>query len=113
MLKTLYARLVAVLLGLLVFIGAMGLVFVLSTERRYQQEANQRLNRTLAANLVGCPAMSICCGFSSGKLPIGLQIMTPAFTEAKLLRIARMFEGYYDGAGDSSWRSGGFLAAEG
>ena len=47
---------------------------------------------TLAANLVGCPAISICCGFSSEKLPIGLQIMTPAFSEAKLLRIGRMFE---------------------
>jgi signal transduction histidine kinase len=52
MLRSLYGKLVAVLLGLVVFIGTIGLLFAVSTERRYQQEANQRLNRTLAANLV-------------------------------------------------------------
>jgi len=58
---------------------------------------------TIAANLTGCPAMSICCGFNSEKLPIGLQIMTPAFTESKLLRIAWMFEAQ---AGNHSWVPG-------
>jgi aspartyl-tRNA(Asn)/glutamyl-tRNA(Gln) amidotransferase subunit A len=47
---------------------------------------------TIAANLAGIPAISIPCGFDETNLPIGLQILTPAFTEAKLLRIARMFE---------------------
>jgi len=32
------------------------------------------------------------CGFGEGGLPIGLQIMAPAFEEGKLLRIARMYE---------------------
>ena len=47
---------------------------------------------TIAANLAGVPGISIPCGFDSDNLPIGLQIMSPTFTEEKLLRIARMFE---------------------
>jgi aspartyl-tRNA(Asn)/glutamyl-tRNA(Gln) amidotransferase subunit A len=47
---------------------------------------------TLAANLAGVPGMSLPCGFDSGNLPIGLQILGPAFSEAKMLRIARVFE---------------------
>ena len=47
---------------------------------------------TIAANLAGVPAISIPCGFDADNLPIGLQILSPAFTEDKLLRIARMFE---------------------
>ena len=47
---------------------------------------------TIAANLSGVPGVSIPCGFDGKELPIGLQIMTPAFTEEKLLKIARMFE---------------------
>jgi two-component system OmpR family sensor kinase len=50
--KTLYGKLAAVLLGLLVFIGTIGVAFALSTQRRYEAEVNQRLNRDLAANLV-------------------------------------------------------------
>ncbi len=51
---------------------------------------------TIAANLAGLPAISIPCGFDADSLPIGLQILSPAFTEDKLLRIARMFEGKTD-----------------
>jgi len=51
---------------------------------------------TIAANLAGLPAISIPCGLDKANLPIGLQILSPAFTEKKLLRIARMFEGKTD-----------------
>jgi aspartyl-tRNA(Asn)/glutamyl-tRNA(Gln) amidotransferase subunit A len=51
---------------------------------------------TIAANLAGVPAISIPCGFDKANLPIGLQILSPAFTEDKLLRIARMFESKTD-----------------
>ncbi|MCK4628426.1 MAG: aspartyl/glutamyl-tRNA amidotransferase subunit A, partial [Sedimentisphaerales bacterium] len=51
---------------------------------------------TIAVNLAGIPGISIPCGFNSENLPIGLQIITPAFTEDKLLRIARMFESETD-----------------
>jgi aspartyl-tRNA(Asn)/glutamyl-tRNA(Gln) amidotransferase subunit A len=51
---------------------------------------------TIAVNLAGIPGISVPCGFDGDNLPIGLQILTPAFTEDKLLRIARMFEAATD-----------------
>jgi aspartyl-tRNA(Asn)/glutamyl-tRNA(Gln) amidotransferase subunit A len=51
---------------------------------------------TIAANLAGIPGISIPCGFDDNDLPVGLQILSPAFTEDKLLRIARMFEAKTD-----------------
>jgi len=47
---------------------------------------------TIAANLAGIPAISVPCGFDENDLPIGLQILAPAFAEDTLLRIARMYE---------------------
>jgi aspartyl-tRNA(Asn)/glutamyl-tRNA(Gln) amidotransferase subunit A len=47
---------------------------------------------TIAANLAGVPGISMPCGFDGNNLPIGLQILSPAFSEEKLLRIARMYE---------------------
>jgi aspartyl-tRNA(Asn)/glutamyl-tRNA(Gln) amidotransferase subunit A len=51
---------------------------------------------TIAVNLAGIPGISIPCGFDGNNLPIGLQILTPAFSEDKLLRIARMYEAQTD-----------------
>jgi len=51
---------------------------------------------TIGANLAGTPAISIPAGFDDDNLPIGLQILTPAFTEDKLLRIAAMFQARTD-----------------
>jgi aspartyl-tRNA(Asn)/glutamyl-tRNA(Gln) amidotransferase subunit A len=51
---------------------------------------------TIAANLAGIPCISIPCGQDEKSLPIGLQILAPAFAEAQLLRIARMFEARTD-----------------
>lgn len=50
---------------------------------------------TVTINLAGLPAMSIPAGFAAvdGKqLPVGAQLVSPAFDEARMLRIARMFE---------------------
>jgi aspartyl-tRNA(Asn)/glutamyl-tRNA(Gln) amidotransferase subunit A len=47
---------------------------------------------TISANLAGIPGISIPCGFDKNNLPIGLQILAPAFGEEQLLRIAQMFE---------------------
>ncbi|HEY7312845.1 MAG TPA: Asp-tRNA(Asn)/Glu-tRNA(Gln) amidotransferase subunit GatA [Gemmataceae bacterium] len=47
---------------------------------------------TISANLAGLPGISIPCGFTKTGLPIGLQLLAAPFEEAKLLRIARMFE---------------------
>jgi len=51
---------------------------------------------TIAANLAGIPGISIPCGFDAAGLPIGLQILGPAFAEDRLLRIARMYEAKTD-----------------
>jgi aspartyl-tRNA(Asn)/glutamyl-tRNA(Gln) amidotransferase subunit A len=46
---------------------------------------------TIPANLAGIPGISIPCGLSEG-LPVGLQLLAPAFEEARLLRIADGFQ---------------------
>jgi len=52
MLRTLYGRMAVVLLGLLIFLGAIGLAVTLALTDRWEQEVTQRLNRGLAASLV-------------------------------------------------------------
>ena len=47
---------------------------------------------TVSANLVGIPSLAIQAGFSSTKLPIGIQIMGPHFSESKLFQIGAAFE---------------------
>ncbi|MFQ5410586.1 MAG: amidase family protein, partial [Anaerolineales bacterium] len=47
---------------------------------------------TLPASLAGNPGISIPCGFDENNLPVGLQILGPAFGEAQLLRVARAYE---------------------
>jgi aspartyl-tRNA(Asn)/glutamyl-tRNA(Gln) amidotransferase subunit A len=47
---------------------------------------------TITANLAGIPGLSIPCGLTRGGLPIGLQLLAPAFAEETLLRTARVFE---------------------
>ena len=47
---------------------------------------------TAAANLAGLPAISIPCGLTSEKLPVGLQLTARPFDEATLLRAADAFE---------------------
>jgi aspartyl-tRNA(Asn)/glutamyl-tRNA(Gln) amidotransferase subunit A len=47
---------------------------------------------TISANLAGIPGISVPCGFSSRGLPIGLQLLGPAFGEGVLLKAAYAFE---------------------
>lgn len=47
---------------------------------------------TIAANLAGIPGIVAPCGFSSSGLPIGLQLLAPAFAENTLLRTMHAFE---------------------
>ncbi|HCJ10999.1 MAG TPA: Asp-tRNA(Asn)/Glu-tRNA(Gln) amidotransferase subunit GatA [Clostridiales bacterium] len=46
---------------------------------------------TIPANLAGIPAISVPCGFAQG-LPVGLQLMGPAFSEELLLKVAFAYE---------------------
>ena len=52
--------------------------------------ATTRLARGI--NALGLPALSLPCGLSASGLPIGMQIIGPAFEEALLLRIGAAFE---------------------
>jgi aspartyl-tRNA(Asn)/glutamyl-tRNA(Gln) amidotransferase subunit A len=47
---------------------------------------------TISANLAGIPGISVPAGFSSGGLPLGLQLLAAPFEEERLLRAARMLE---------------------
>ena len=47
---------------------------------------------TVGAPLAGLPAISIPCGFTAGRLPVGLQLIGRSFDEELLLRTADAFE---------------------
>jgi aspartyl-tRNA(Asn)/glutamyl-tRNA(Gln) amidotransferase subunit A len=58
------------------------------------QDARGSLNSlcTIPFNITGLPAISVCCGFSSSGLPLGLQVAAGAFQEGMLLRVAHAYE---------------------
>jgi aspartyl-tRNA(Asn)/glutamyl-tRNA(Gln) amidotransferase subunit A len=47
---------------------------------------------TIPAPLAGLPALSIPCGFDAKGLPVGLQLMGPHFSEARLLGLAHRYQ---------------------
>jgi aspartyl-tRNA(Asn)/glutamyl-tRNA(Gln) amidotransferase subunit A len=58
-----------------------------------QDRAGNFLTRyTIPFNVTGLPDMSICCGFSSGGLPIGMQIVAPPFREDVVFQVAEAYE---------------------
>jgi aspartyl-tRNA(Asn)/glutamyl-tRNA(Gln) amidotransferase subunit A len=54
---------------------------------------------TVTANLAGICGLSVPCGFTAAKLPVGLQILGPAFREETILRVGHAYEQ------TSSWHS--------
>ena len=55
---------------------------------------------TLPVNMAGLPGISVPCGLAEG-LPVGLQLIGPAWSEAMLMRAARAYEGV---TADADWR---------
>src|SRR5262249_37187653 len=47
---------------------------------------------TVSANLAGLPAVSVPCGFTTDRLPVGLQLTGRRFDEATILRSADAYE---------------------
>jgi Asp-tRNA(Asn)/Glu-tRNA(Gln) amidotransferase A subunit family amidase len=56
---------------------------------------------TLPVNMAGLPGVSIPCGLSDG-LPVGLQLIGAAWSEARLFELARGYEAI---TADAPWRS--------
>jgi aspartyl-tRNA(Asn)/glutamyl-tRNA(Gln) amidotransferase subunit A len=47
---------------------------------------------TVTANLAGIAGISVPCGFTASGLPIGMQLLAPAFEESRLLRAAHHYQ---------------------
>lgn len=47
---------------------------------------------TMPFNVTGLPALSVCCGFTSSGLPIGMQIVAGPFQERLVLQVAHAYE---------------------
>jgi aspartyl-tRNA(Asn)/glutamyl-tRNA(Gln) amidotransferase subunit A len=50
------------------------------------------LHHCFVGNVVGFPALSFPCGFSSTRLPIGFQVYGRPFEEATLFRVAHAYQ---------------------
>ncbi|HLG79110.1 MAG TPA: amidase, partial [Ktedonobacteraceae bacterium] len=57
-----------------------------------EPSATAFLRLTMPFNLAGLPTVSFPCGFSTGGLPIGLQVAGKPFEEATVLRIAHAYQ---------------------
>lgn len=68
-------------------------IFALPIEGTAAVEAARRLTRfTAAFNLTGFPALSLPCGFTGAGLPVGLQIVSKHWGEAKVLQAGYTYE---------------------
>ena len=47
---------------------------------------------TLPPSLAGIPGISVPCGFDENRLPVGLQLLGPAFSEDRILRAAQTYQ---------------------
>ena len=47
---------------------------------------------TVTANLAGICGLSVPCGLTGERLPVGLQILGPAFEEKRVLKIGHAYE---------------------
>jgi len=52
----------------------------------------ERPSLTIAFNVTGSPAMSVCCGYTEAGLPLSFQIVGRRFEDATVLRLAHTYE---------------------
>ena len=50
------------------------------------------IRNTPAFDVLGLPAISIPCGFTTSRLPIGLQIVSAPFADSTVLALAHAYE---------------------
>ena len=55
-----------------------------------------RRSFTSPFNLANTPALSICCGFTSDVLPVGLQIVGKPFAESTIFKVAYGYQSITD-----------------
>ncbi|MSP05179.1 MAG: amidase [Acetobacteraceae bacterium] len=61
------------------------------TEQRHDDGFARPLLTTFA-NVAALPALVVCGGFTTGNLPLGIELIGPAWTDATLLRLGHHFE---------------------
>jgi aspartyl-tRNA(Asn)/glutamyl-tRNA(Gln) amidotransferase subunit A len=69
--------------------------FAIVDGRRVEMQDERGTTGTLCTipfNVTGLPAMSLCCGFTAGGLPIGMQIVGAPFDEARLFQVGHAYE---------------------
>jgi aspartyl-tRNA(Asn)/glutamyl-tRNA(Gln) amidotransferase subunit A len=52
----------------------------------------ERPSLTIAFNVTGSPAMSVCCGYTDAGLPLSFQLVGKRFADATVLRLAHAYE---------------------
>jgi aspartyl-tRNA(Asn)/glutamyl-tRNA(Gln) amidotransferase subunit A len=52
----------------------------------------ERPSLTIAFNVTGSPAMSVCCGYTDTGLPLSFQLVGKRFADATVLRLAHAYE---------------------
>jgi aspartyl-tRNA(Asn)/glutamyl-tRNA(Gln) amidotransferase subunit A len=57
-----------------------------------ERSTRNRAGLTTAFSLASAPALSLCCGFTSEHLPIGLQIGGKPFAEQTILNVAYAYQ---------------------
>jgi aspartyl-tRNA(Asn)/glutamyl-tRNA(Gln) amidotransferase subunit A len=64
----------------------------ISSKEEFQEMLGVRRSFTGPFNLAGVPAISVNCGFTTGSLPMGLQIVGKPYDETTVFRVAHAYE---------------------